>query len=104
MAMTYSAKLLAKERGDLCECCGIRKGEEAHHCLYRRDRRVTSGVLEEKFNLQLVCRECHHKTGLADSYENRVKFWSDQCKRYGRDVMTEWHSRVPYRIKEKAYR
>ncbi len=101
--MTQTAKMLAKERGNICECCWVRRANEAHHCLYRRDKHVTSGVLEEKYNLQLVCYQCHYVTGKADSYANRVRFWQKQCERYGREVMLAWHSRVPYKIKEQAY-
>ena len=100
---TETALELIKERGFYCEVEGCnRLGEEAHHCLYRRDKHVKK-VLEEKYNFQLVCHECH-ANGAADSYENRVYFWNKQCERYGKDVMLDWHSRVPYKIKEKAYR
>lgn len=104
LGITKTAKLLAKERGDTCECCGTRKGREAHHCLYRRDKNVKGGVLEEKYNLQLVCHWCHHVTGEADAYRNRVRFWEKQCKRYGHNEMLKWHDRVPYKIKEYAYK
>ena len=102
--ITKTAKKLADERGRICECCGSHPGTQAHHCLYRRDRNVTNGSLEEKYNLQLVCFECHHVTGKADSFQNRKNFWEKQCNRYTRQTMLEWHSRVPYKIKEHIYK
>lgn len=101
---TRTARELIKERGCICECCHEREGTEAHHCLYRRDRKVKNGSLEEKYNLQLVCQDCHHKTGKADSHENKIAFWHRQVNRYGRVAMEMWHARVPYKIKEHEFK
>jgi hypothetical protein len=94
-------KELLKERGNLCEICHKRQATEAHHCLYRRD--IHTPILNQKENLQLVCRRCH-SDGSADSWENRTSFWNVQVKRYGLEHMIEWHKRVPYKVKEKYER
>lgn len=99
---TETALMLIAERGYYCEVDGCnRLGQEAHHCLYRRDKNVKD-VLEQKYNLQLVCHECH-ANGDADSFENRLSFWNKQCQRYGKETMLNWHNNVPYKIKERAY-
>ena len=104
MNPTMTALILIHDRKtDICEVCNKNPGVEAHHCLYRRDRRVKNGSLDEIYNLQLVCYQCHHVTGLADSYENRENFWRSQVERYGLQAMLRWHERVPYKIKEVIY-
>lgn len=102
--MTETAKRLMKARGiTVCECCGLRPAEEAHHCLYRRDNRDKKAgkVLNEDYNLQLVCKTCHEVK--AKSFRNKQAFWYAQCQRYGRAVMLDWHERLPYKVKEIAY-
>jgi len=99
---TATALQLIDERGFWCEVDGCNNlGQEAHHCLYRRDRHI-KGLLEERYNLQLVCHECH-ANGNADSYENKLSFWHKQCERYGKETMVTWHNKIPYKAKEKAY-
>lgn len=96
--------LMIERKIEICECCETRPAEEAHHCLYRRDRsnKKAEKVLNEKYNLQLVCKECH--AGKAKTYENKMRFWHLQVERYGIGTMLSWHDRVPYKVKEFGYR
>lgn len=97
---TSTALALMKERNiHICQCCGLRQAEEAHHCLYRRMKGVAE--LNDVKNLQLVCRECHYITGKADSWENRVAFWEWACEYFGREQMIAWHQSLPLKIKER---
>ena len=98
---TPTALKLIEERGNLCEVCGIRQGTEAHHCIYRRDKHQPR--LNDKENLELVCRICH-ANGSADSWDNRINFWQVQCTRYGASHMKEWHDKIDYKVKETLYR
>ena len=101
---TDTALMLMNERGIMfCECCGIEPGEEAHHCLYRRDNsnRKAKKLLDQKYNLQLVGKKCH--AGPAKTHKNKVAFWHIQCKRYGRETMLKWHTDLPYKIKVYEY-
>jgi len=43
------------------------------------------------------------KFNFGTMYENKVSFWKRQCKRYGAETMLDWHNRVPYKVKERAY-
>ena len=101
---TDTALMLMNERGTMfCECCGVAPAEEAHHMLYRKDNRTkgAKALLDLPYNLMLVCKDCH--AGPAKTHENKVRFWNVQCKRYGREVMLQWHMDLPYKIKEREY-
>jgi hypothetical protein len=52
-------------------------------------------------NLMLTCRECHHITGKAKSWETRVSYWRWACNFYGREHMINWWRDVPIKVKEK---
>ena len=108
MTSTPTAQRLILDRGlTACECCGNELDRcEAHHCLYKKGRKSAKKLLDMDYNLQVVCYSCHHGTGLADSYENRVRFWGTQCYRYTKVVMLNWHKEIPYKpeSKEFAYR
>lgn len=101
---TYSALEIMRERKtEVCECCGINPAQEAHHCLYRRDLRnkTAKDLLNQTYNLQLVCYRCHGST--SRTHENKVRFWKTQCERYGKGVMLAWHNKLPYKIKVFEY-
>lgn len=103
-APTETAIRIMAERGvSVCECCGQAPAEEAHHCLYRRDtkNKAAGKLLNDTYNLQLVCRQCH--ASRARTHDNKIRFWRLQVGRYGRDVMTAWHEQLPYKIKETCY-
>lgn len=99
---TPTASRLIKERGiSTCQVCGIRSAQEAHHCLYGRKKGVKE--LNEDYNFQLVCVECHKYTGAVKTFENKLNFWKWACDFYGKETMLAWHERVPLKIKERAY-
>ena len=102
---TPTARRLIKERGAICEVEGCHNlAVEAHHCLYRRRRgKHPVPELDQDENLQLVCYEDHHITGIADSHENKVAFWHKQCERYGHEHMVSWHEGLPIKVKEHQY-
>ena len=97
--VTPTALMLIRERGTRCEICGVRPGTEAHHCLFIKSN---DPAVNEKYNLQLVCPECHERYGR--SYDNRVAFWNEQCRRYGKETMLAWLDRVPYKQKPSEYK
>ena len=101
---TETAQLLMQERGiTTCEVDGCdRPGVQGHHCLYRKDKRYPELNVSENF--QLVCYICHHVTGAADSWENRLRFWGLQCDRFGHDHMVAWHNALPLKVKEHGYK
>jgi len=103
MPTETALKLMQERNNSLCECCGVTPAEEAHHCLYRRDlkNKAAGKVLNETYNLQLVCKECHSR--VAKHHANKVRFWRMQCARYGKDRMLDWHKRLPYKVKEMEY-
>jgi uncharacterized protein YcsI (UPF0317 family) len=74
-------------------------GEEAHHCLHGRMKGVTE--LNQYENLQIVCRKCHHITGAAKTWENRVNYWRWACSWYGKQHMIDWWNDVPIKVKER---
>lgn len=91
-------RLINDRRIVVCQVCGIRQAEEAHHCLYGRRKGVKE--LNDDRNLQLVCRECHKFSGKAKSFENKINFWRWACRYYGEDSMLEWHNSLPIKVKE----
>jgi len=92
---------MQERRISVCQVCGVRPAEEAHHCLYGKDKRFKQ--LNDDENLQLVCIECHKYNGGALGYENKLRFWEWACEFYGHKHMVEWHNRLPMKIKEKGY-
>lgn len=97
---TSTATALMKERNiHTCQCCGLRPAEEAHHCLHSRMKGIVE--LNQYENLQLVCRTCHHVTGKAKTWENKVRYWEWACGFYGREHMIKWWKDVPIKIKER---
>ena len=85
-----------------CEICRVRPAIHRHHALYRRAKRYPE--LDSEENIMIVCEQCHLYDGTADSYENKVKFWHQQCERYGHDHMISWHQSLRQKVKEEAYK
>jgi len=102
MATACAKRLIQQRKISVCQVCGERPAQEAHHCLYGKKKGVKE--LDEDYNLQLVCVECHKFSGLAKSYENKLQFWNWACDYYGKAIMLDWHDRVPLKIKEYAYK
>ena len=103
MPTSTALRLMEERQTTVCECEGCNNpAEQAHHCLYRRDKRYPE--LNDDENLQLVCYYHHMVDGTADSWENRVWFWGVQCERYGADHMIEWHDNLRLKVKERIYR
>jgi len=100
--ITPTAMKLIEERGNLCECCGIRQGTEAHHALYYKDNKNLRAkkLLDMTYNLILVCERCH--SCKAKTHQSKVRFWEIQCARYGHDVMVAWHNKIPYKQENKV--
>jgi hypothetical protein len=86
---------ILRDRGPFCEICDIAPAVELHHCLWHRMR--GRDELDSIFNLQFLCRECHI---YANGFENRRRFWREQCKRYTREVMVNWYESLDLKIKE----
>ena len=78
---------IIKKRGYLCEICHARPITDIHHALIGRDKRFPELNCEENF--AGLCHE-DHMAGKGDTHEFRVKFWKDQCRRYGKEHMQEW--------------
>lgn len=104
MPTEKALQLMRVRKTEVCECCGINPAEEAHHCLYRRNRsnKKAGRLLDMDLNLQLVCKACHE--GKAKGWENKIGFWQVQCVRYGRNIMLWWHDSIPYKVKERGYK
>jgi hypothetical protein len=97
---TSTALALMKERNiHVCQVCGERPAEEAHHMLYSKKKGITDLNLYE--NLCLVCRQCHHITGKAKTWEAKVAYWEWACNFYGRERMIAWHRELPLKVKER---
>lgn len=82
--MSIRAELI-KERGDLCEHCGIRRWTEAHHCLVHDSKRLHA-LVTVPVNLMCVCRKCHP---YLNGHEIRRAFALRQIER-GYDVV-KWY-------------
>jgi hypothetical protein len=78
-------ELLLKERGPLCEHCGIRRWTDLHHCLVHDSKRLHV-LVTVLVNLMCVCRKCHP---YLNGHEVRVKFARLQIER-GYDVV-KWY-------------
>jgi hypothetical protein len=92
---TATALRLMSERNQwTCEVEGCdNPAEEAHHIFYGRKRgKRPVHEFDMDQNLMLVCRECHHITGKAKSYETACAFWKVQCERYD---MHAWNESLP---------
>lgn len=96
-----SLEYFMAQRGTVCELCNIRPAAHRHHCLYHRKKGHPE--LDEEYNIMIVCVKCHLYDGTPNGYNARIKFWDTQCKRYGKDAMLDWHSRVRLKVKEKGY-
>lgn len=97
---------LAWERGELCDVCclatGIQRisiglGVERHHGLFKRMKGVS--VLDEKYNLFLVCKYCHDER--VWGWDLKRKLWKLQVRRYGHEIMLDWYRRVPLKGKDR---
>lgn len=86
--------LIAK-RGFYCESCIFQEnypaeiGLEVHHCLFHRKKGYS--VLDEEYNLAVVCGFCHP---YCNGHPFRVRFWKEQQKRYPVIELRAWISRV----------
>ena len=95
-----SAEELAELRGYKCEVryngkkCE-RRGTQRHHGLLRRGK----SFLNVLINYQLVCPICHTETGRADSRENHIYFYILQSRRYGKSVVDNWMSGLPFKVR-----
>jgi len=87
-----SAEELAEYRDWTCEICGMERGVQRHHALFRRDIRFPQ--LDCALNYQLVGVICH-MSGCADTRANRLEFYEKQCERYGKDVVDGWIDSLP---------
>lgn len=97
---TSTALALMRERNiHVCQVCGKRPAEEAHHMLYSKKKGITDLNLYE--NLCLVCRQCHHITGKAKTWDAKVSYWKWCCSFYGEEHMKKYHKSIPLKIKEK---
>jgi RecJ-like exonuclease len=85
-----------RERGGLCENCGLAQATDFHHCLIPRQKRF-SAWLDNKINGELVCRICH-TSGEVDTLEHRKEFHTKQLKRYGKSC-EEWMDNLPEKLK-----
>jgi len=104
MTPTRTAMALMTERNLFtCQVEGCNNpAEEAHHALYSKRKGICE--LNQYENLQLVCRQCHHITGKAKSWENKVHYWNWACDFYTRKAMIAWHNDLPLKVKEAAYK
>ena len=88
--------------GQVCYGCGIAKDLTVHHCLFddvkKHGRKIRQ--LQDVRNLMPLCSDCHLKR-LHKGYKVRVKYWHEQCERYGRDKMVEWVKTVDLLTREK---
>ena len=91
------AKKTAWEGGRTqCEVAGCERGAvDAHHVFIRSNAKFSKWV-DSKYNLQMVCRECH-ENGEADSTESARWFWGVT---YTKDAgFIEWVLTAPEKIK-----
>ena len=108
MTPTRTAMALMTERNLFtCQVEGCNNpAEEAHHVIFGNRKRANKALrdaLNDHKNLCLTCRKCHHITGKAKSYENRLHYWSWACTWYGHSEMVAWFEGVPLKVKEAAY-
>ena len=80
-----------------CAICGIQP-VEFHHCLYKRMIRFPE--LNEPENLLPLC-VVHHKIFEAGGYEFRCKAWQMKVEEFGFEHMTDWHEKLPMKVKER---
>ena len=85
------------ERGEMCDLCLVRRGQDLHHALIHRDKRFPELDAEENFCL--LCHECHMGNGYVNSYEFKCAFWSIQCQRYTEIRMRKWLMNLPLKVK-----
>ena len=88
-------KRLIKERGPKCERCRDKDATDLHHSLIGRMKKKPELNVEE--NGELLCKECHKFPG---SYDERVIFWNEQCRRYGYEHMRAWYDGLNLKVKE----
>lgn len=86
---------LQEDRNYLCEICGVKRGTEKHHAIFRRD--VRHKDLDCAINYQLVCQRCHAM--YADSRQNRALHIERQQARYGMDVYNDWLDNLKMKVK-----
>lgn len=85
---------IAKDRGLMCEACGVRTWTELHHCLVHDNKKLHKALTCEE-NLMAVCNSCHsHLNG----HEVRYKFALKQIER-GYDIK-EWYNNLNMKTKE----
>lgn len=85
---------LLKERGPLCEHCGVREWQDCHHVLVHDSKRLHKQVTVPE-NLMCVCRECHP---YLNGHEVRRDFRDRQVNR-GYDIRG-WYNSLDMKIKE----
>ena len=85
---------MQKSRGNMCECCGMRRWTELHHCLVHDSKRLHKAVTVEE-NLMAVCRECHP---YLNGHGVRMRFRDVQLSR-GYDI-AKWYNGLNLKIKE----
>lgn len=90
-------------RGGCCEGCGSTKELTIHHMLIEDLKKKGKKIKELQYvmNLMVLCKHCHVDLRLYKGYDERVKYWWIQCKRYGHDKMVEWIKSVPLLTREK---
>jgi hypothetical protein len=74
--------------------CG-RPATDKHHCLVGRSKKHPE--LDNEFNLELLCRECH-MSGEASCYEHRRQFYNKQLGEHGQEFL-DWWDRLPLKAK-----
>jgi len=84
---------LRRERGPMCEKCGIREAVERHHALIHDVKRFHE-QLTCKENIMQACDVCHRGECVLNGYDMRVWFWGVQCERYGKKYMKRWITKL----------
>ena len=79
------------------KCLG--RASQRHHGLIATMKRHK--FLNVYINYQPVCENCHTGTGEADYSENRVRFYQQQCDKFGKSVVDGWIDGLPLKIKPK---
>lgn len=71
---------------------------EFHHCLYKRMKRFPE--LNAPENLLPLTKKWH-AIFEAGGYEYRCKAWQMKVEEYGAQHMTDWHDKLPMKVKER---
>lgn len=87
-------EVIRSKRGDICECCGVYKWTDLHHCIVHDNKRYHKLVTVEE-NLMAVCRHCHP---FLNGHEVRRAFRDVQLSR-GYNIK-EWYASLPLKYKE----